>query len=101
MWYENKRRNRVYGEPDPVLAADNGMKGMTEIESESGIFASFSQPSLQDRSRLPTFLQTSTSDTSCKKPTKLRPSRVCAFRPPPQSYGRFPCFAARHLSDRV
>ena len=35
MWYENKRRNKVYGEPDPVMAADNGMKGMTEIESES------------------------------------------------------------------
>jgi hypothetical protein len=41
MWYENKRRNRVYGEPDPVIAADNGMKGMTEIESESRIVASF------------------------------------------------------------
>ena len=39
MWYENKRRNKVYGEPDPVMAADNGMKGMTEIESESRVVA--------------------------------------------------------------
>jgi hypothetical protein len=36
MWRENKRRDRVDGPADPVLAADNGMKGMTEIESESG-----------------------------------------------------------------
>jgi cyanate permease len=33
MWYDNKRRDRVYGEADPVIAADNGMKGMTEIEN--------------------------------------------------------------------
>jgi hypothetical protein len=34
MWHENKRRDKVYGLADPVLAADNGMKGMTENESE-------------------------------------------------------------------
>lgn len=35
MWYENKRRDRVHGEADANLSADNGMKGMTENESES------------------------------------------------------------------
>ncbi len=34
MWYDNKRRNKKHGPADEVLAADNGMKGMTETESE-------------------------------------------------------------------
>jgi hypothetical protein len=37
MWSDNKRRDRVNGPADPVLAADNGMKGMTEIESKSSM----------------------------------------------------------------
>jgi hypothetical protein len=33
MWRENKRRDRVYGPANPLQAADNGMKGMTESEN--------------------------------------------------------------------
>lgn len=33
MWRDNKRRDRVYGPADPVLSADNGMKGMTEKQN--------------------------------------------------------------------
>lgn len=47
MFYENKRRNRVYGEPDPVQSADNGMKGMTENESESRFCSSDHVDNLQ------------------------------------------------------
>ena len=47
MWRENKRRDRVNGPSDPVLAADNGMKGMTEIESESCLPLLWSKASLR------------------------------------------------------
>lgn len=33
MWLDNKRRDRVHGPADPTIAADNGMKGMTENEN--------------------------------------------------------------------
>ncbi|KAK8846885.1 hypothetical protein IAR55_005975 [Kwoniella newhampshirensis] len=33
LWRDNKKRDTKYGPADPVLAADNGMKGMTEQEN--------------------------------------------------------------------
>lgn len=33
MWLDNKKRDRVHGPADPTIAADNGMKGMTENEN--------------------------------------------------------------------
>ena len=34
MWRDKKKRDRVYGPADRVQAADNGMKGMTEVENK-------------------------------------------------------------------
>ena len=34
MWRDNRKRDRLYGAADPVQAADNGMKGMTELENK-------------------------------------------------------------------
>lgn len=33
MWRDNKVRDRKHGPADPAIAADNGMKGMTENEN--------------------------------------------------------------------
>jgi hypothetical protein len=33
MWRDNKVRDKKYGPADPVISADNGMKGMTENEN--------------------------------------------------------------------
>lgn len=33
MWRDNKRRDEKYGQADPLISADNGMKGMTENEN--------------------------------------------------------------------
>lgn len=33
MWRDNKVRDKKYGPANPDLAADNGMKGMTEKEN--------------------------------------------------------------------